>query len=188
MPGAIEREIKLRFDSPDAARSAVRQLGAMPLRARRLQADAVFDTADRMLGGRGEVLRVRIEEGTHSITFKSAGAPSVMKVREELETSVGDGALLAVMLARLGLQVAFRYEKYREEFALDEVVIAVDETPVGTFVEIEGSDHGIRSTAAALGRGPSDFLRESYRDLFVQSCAESGITPTHMVFVRSTGR
>lgn len=121
----------------------------------------------------------------HSVTFKSPAEHPTMKLREELETSVGDGELLVAMLTKLGLQISFRYEKYREEYALEDVVIAIDETPVGTFVEIEGSDVGIQAAAAALGRGPTDFVLVSYRDLFVQSCAESGVAPTDMVFARS---
>ena len=56
------------------------------------------------------------------------------------------------VLEELGFHVWFRYQKYREEFALDDVMIAVDETPVGTYVEIEGGEHGIATTTEALGR------------------------------------
>jgi hypothetical protein len=75
-----------------------------------------------------------------------------MKLRDELETMVSDGPLLVRLLGELGFQVGFRYEKYREEFILNDVIVAVDETPVGTFIEIEGSAEGIRATATALGR------------------------------------
>ena len=58
--------------------------------------------------------------------------------------------------SKLGFRVWFRYEKYREEFAHEDVTIAIDETPVGTFVEIEGSEQGIDHMAAALARsGPT---------------------------------
>ena len=51
---------------------------------------------------------------------------------------VGDGEVVQHVLEELGLHVWFRYEKYREEYAAEDVTIAIDETPVGTFVEIEG--------------------------------------------------
>ena len=188
MPAILEREIKLRFASVDAARTAIHKLGATSLRPRRLQADVVFDTPDRLLMARGEVLRVRVEDGSHSVTFKRPAPHPTMKLREEIETEVGDGTLVIAILTKLGFEIAFRYEKFREEFSHGEVVVAIDETPVGTFVEIEGSDSGIRTTAAALGREPGDFVLESYRALFVQACLADGVTPTDMVFPRAGDR
>ena len=76
-----------------------------------------------------------------------------MKLRDEFETVVGDGVLLLRIFEELGYQVWFRYEKYREEFAHEDVIVAIDETPVGVFVEIEGSEGGITAMAAAMGRG-----------------------------------
>jgi adenylate cyclase class 2 len=185
MSAILEREIKLPFDNVGAARAAVRTLGATPLRPRRLQSDVVFDSRDRAMSARGEVLRVRVEEGAHLMTHKRPVADATMKLREEIETSVGDGELFITILTKLGFIVSYRYEKYREEFALDDVVIAVDETPIGVFVEIEGTDTGIMAAATALGRGPDDFVTESYRTLFVQACIAGGVAPTNMIF-RST--
>lgn len=186
MPAILEREIKLRYDSLAAARAAVLGLDPTPLRPRRLQCDVVFDTRDRSLAARGEALRVRIDDGRHCVTFKSPAPHPTMKLREELETSVDDGALIMTILTKLGFEIAFRYEKYREEFVLGDVVIAVDETPVGTYVEIEGSDDGVAATAASLGRGPDDYVLASYRALFVQSCLADGVVPTDMVFSSSS--
>ena len=47
-----------------------------------------------------------------------------MKLREELETVVGDGLLLLRVLDQLGFRVWFRYQKYREEFAHEDVTVA----------------------------------------------------------------
>jgi adenylate cyclase class 2 len=178
----LEREIKLRFDDADTARAAVLAAGATPLRARRLQEDCLVDTADEMLRQRRSVLRVRMETGRAFLTFKGPVQTSPLKVREELETMVGDGPLLVRLLEELGLHVWFRYEKYREEFALNDVIVAVDETPLGTFVEIEGGSDGIAALAGALGRRPADYLLDSYRSLFVQHCQQRGIAVTDMLF------
>src|SRR3982751_6955173 len=119
---SIEREIKLRYDSVESARAAVLATGATPLLGRRLQEDALLDTADEQLRQRRCVLRVRIECGKSRLTFKGPVQPGIMKLREELETVVGDGDVVLRVLRELGLSVWFRYEKYREEFAHEDVI------------------------------------------------------------------
>jgi len=182
MAVTLEREIKLHFDDPEAARAAVLAAGATPVRGRRLQEDCLLDTADEMLRRRRSVLRVRMESGRSFLTFKGPVQPSAMKLREELETLVGDAPLLVHVLEELGFHVWFRYQKYREEFALDDVLIAVDETPVGTYIEIEGGERGIATTTEALGRRPSDYVLDSYRGLYVRDCQERGLPVTNMLF------
>jgi adenylate cyclase class 2 len=182
MAATLEREIKLRFDTPEAARAAVLAAGATPLRGRRLQEDCLLDTADNALQQRRSVLRVRMESGKSLLTFKGPVQPSSMKLREELETVIGDGMLMLRMLEELGFRVWFRYQKYREEYALQDVIVAVDETPVGTYVELEGGERGIDATAEALGRRPAEYLLDSYRGLFLQHCSERGLHPTDMLF------
>jgi adenylate cyclase, class 2 len=181
MSAGVEREIKLRFEDANVARAAVLAVGAVPLRGRRLQDDRLFDTADGMLRRRQSVLRVRVESGKGFLTFKGPVQASTMKVREELETSVGDGELVVRVLEELGFRAWFRYQKYREEFALGDVIIAVDEAPVGTYVELEGTESGIASVAGALGRSASDYVLDSYRGLFVRQCQERGVPVTDML-------
>jgi adenylate cyclase, class 2 len=178
----LEREIKLRFPSAEAARAAVAGLGATPLLGRRLQEDALLDTPEGLLQGRRSALRIRMEGGKSRVTFKGPVQPSTMKVREEVETVVGDGQVLQRIFEELGLQVWFRYEKYREEFSYDDVIIAVDETPVGVYVEIEGSERGIDAAAAALGRSAADYIVESYRGLFLRERERLGSGAGDMVF------
>lgn len=182
MPAILEREIKLRFASPEDARAAIVAAGATPLRGRRLQDDYLLDNADDTLRRLRSVLRVRIEAGTSLLTFKGPVQPAAMKVRDELETEVGDGVLLLTVLEELGFRAWFRYQKYREEFSKDDVIVAVDETPVGTFVEIEGGARGIAMMAEALGRGPNDYLLDSYRGLYGEYCQQRGLPITDMLF------
>jgi adenylate cyclase, class 2 len=183
----LEREIKLRFDSADDARIRVAAMGATPLRARRLQEDALLDTADGRLRDGRAALRIRCEGGHSLLTLKGPPQPGPMKLREEHETIVGDGQVLMTILQALGLRIWFRYEKYREEFVAEDVVIAIDETPVGVFVEIEGSEEHIVRTAQALGRGPADYITDSYRTLFVAHREQCGAHDEDMVFPDATG-
>lgn len=180
----VEREIKLRFDSVDGAREAVLAAGATPLRCRRLQEDSLLDTEDESLRRRRCVLRIRVENGKSRITFKGPVQASAMKLRDEFETVVGDGVLLLHIFEEVGFHVWFRYEKYREEFTHEDVIVAIDETPVGVFVEIEGSEQGIASMAETLGRAPGDYVLDSYRGLFLRHRDQLGLTGSDMVFDR----
>ena len=182
MSVAIEREVKLRFDTVDDALAAIETTGATPLRCRRLQEDYLLDDAIETLRRRRCVLRIRIESGKSLLTFKGPVQPSRMKTREEIETVVGDGETLLHCFEQLGYRVWFRYQKYRQEYALGDVILAVDETPVGVFVEIEGGEQGIVDTARVLGRTPDDYLVDSYRGLFMEHRRAHGLPATDMLF------
>jgi adenylate cyclase, class 2 len=182
MENTLEREVKLRFPDAAEARKAILGCGATPLRGRRLQEDCLLDNADEFLRQRRSILRVRSEIGRSLVTYKGPVQPSPMKLREERETIVADGETMTYILGQLGLRPWFRYQKFREEFGCESATIALDETPIGTFVEIEGSEAAITTVAAALGRGPRDFLVDSYRALYVQYCEGKGLPVGDMVF------
>ena len=182
MADAIEREIKLPYSSPGVARRAVVEAGATPLRARRLQNDCLLDRETETLGDRHCTLRVRIDGDRAYVTFKGAPTLGTMKVRDELETTVGDGTLLLRLFEQLGFRVWFRYQKYREEFRRGDLVIAVDESPIGTYVELEGSEEDILAMATTLERPTSEFVLDSYLALFLKHRAAQGSTATHMLF------
>jgi adenylate cyclase, class 2 len=182
MSVTLEREVKLRFATVEEAQLAVEAAGATPLRCRRLQEDYLLDDAQESLRHRRCVLRVRIESGKSLLTFKGPVQPSRMKLREEIETIVADGDTLIRCFEQLGYRVWFRYQKYRQEYALGDVIIAVDETPVGVFVEIEGGEQGIVDAARVLGRSPDDYLLDSYRGLFIEHRRAHGLPTTDMLF------
>ena len=182
MAATLEREVKLSFADPETACAAVLAAGGSRLRGRRLQDDRLLDTADGLLRDRRCILRIRIEPDRCLLTFKGPVQPSAMKLREEIETVVADGELLLRLFEELGFRVWFRYQKYREEFGMHGVIAAVDETPVGTFVEIEGDERGIHSVTDALGRSSADHVLDSYRGLFVRYCEEQGLPVTDMLF------
>lgn len=178
----LEREIKLRFAGAAEAREAVRALGATLVRERRFQDDALLDSEPGDLRQRRCALRVRREDARSYLTFKGPVQPGPMKLREELETVVADADTLQRVLEHLGLRVWFRYQKYREEYTLDGVIIAVDETPIGTFVELEGTEAGITAAATAMGRTTADYILDSYCGLFLRYREALGFRGPHMIF------
>ncbi len=143
----------------------------MPLRARRLQRDALLDTPDGRLVAAGTTLRVRDDGGRAILTYKGPLLGGPVKAREEIETAAGDPAALLAILAPLGFTPTFRYEKFREEFSIAGAIVAVDETPIGAFIEIEGEEAVIHTVARQLGFSRDDYVTGSYRSLFLSSTA-----------------
>jgi len=99
------------------------------------------------------------------------------KIREEREVRVADGEVLAGVLEAVGLRPSFRYEKYRSTYRLPRlsgVTIELDETPIGDFLEAEGSRAAIDHAAALLGYRPADYIAKSYGQLFLEEVRRAG--------------
>jgi adenylate cyclase class 2 len=167
----VESEIKLRVDGPDAARRAVAALGAAPAQPRHLEDNILYDDAGSSMLASGRALRLRRAAGRAVVTFKGPRQErgDGVKSRPEIETDVSDGDAFEAILSALGYRKIFRYQKYRESYHWRDVEIVVDETPIGTFLEIEGPVATIHEAARALGRGPQDYIGESYAALFLAS-------------------
>jgi adenylate cyclase class 2 len=164
----VESEIKLKAASPAAAREALARVGADLARARHLENNVVFQDAHGVLGAQASLLRLRRTPDISVLTFK--GPRQIVdgvKSREEIEVDVSDADALQLILERLGYRTVFRYQKYREVYHWQDLEIVVDETPVGTFFEIEGPISAIHKAASALGYGPKDYITESYAALYV---------------------
>jgi adenylate cyclase class 2 len=164
----VESEVKLRVEGPDSARGALSHLGATPARPRHLEDNVLYDDERGSLLAAGRTLRLRRAAGRAIVTAKGPRqdrAPGV-KSRPEEEVDVADADAFDAVLRALGYRKVFRYQKYREAWRWRDVEIVIDETPIGTFIEIEGPIATIREAARALGRGPDDYIAESYPALF----------------------
>ncbi|MEX2270665.1 MAG: class IV adenylate cyclase [Vicinamibacterales bacterium] len=178
----IEREIKLAMPSVEAARAALVAAGAEPHGARRLQDDLLYDTDDHVLFAQRAALRLRRDGDRALLTFKGPVEPGLLKTREEIETLVDDHDATALLLARLRFRPWFRYQKYREEFRFAGVVAAVDDTPAGVFIELEGDEEGILNLAARLERAPSAFILDSYHGIWMKHQQARGADAGDMLF------
>jgi adenylate cyclase class 2 len=180
---STETEIKVKIDDVGDFCRRLSALNPRAITGRHFEDNRLLDFPDRRLGISHCLLRIRFTEGRHFLTYKGPPkAGGIFKIREELETVIESGEILLAALERIGLSTSFRYQKYRREFALGGVQIAVDETPIGNYAEFEGSENGILELAAKIGVDQRWFLRSSYYSLYLEYCREQGKTPDFMVF------
>ena len=177
MGEASETEVKFRVANPGVAREAVSRIGATLVRERHFEDNVLFDDSSGSLRTAGGVLRLRITPHASVLTFKGPRQiEEGIKTREECETLVQQPEALRAILARLGYLPVFRYQKYRESWAHRGQEIEIDELPIGTFMEIEGDPDGIRAVTAELGHLPSEYLGDSYVELFFGQGGEGDMT------------
>jgi adenylate cyclase, class 2 len=173
--------------------------------------NVIFDTPQGGLAKHGQLLRIRTEtpeargksKAARSgqrvvVTFKQpiarlaaepgGGTRSSYKVREEIEVEVTDAVNLTQIFEGLGMSGWFRYEKYRTTFRLAgsrawarDLLVELDETPIGTFAELEGPAEAIDRVATELGYSKRDYVLKSYLVLYMEECRRKGEQPQHMV-------
>jgi adenylate cyclase class 2 len=179
-------EIEVKIPVPDlaAVRDRLRAAGASLRAAEHDESNVLFDDPERKLSGSGRTVRLRRANGRAILTYKGvvrfqAGA----KVREERETEVADAVEAEAILAGLGLTPRFRYDKRREEWDYDSTVVALDTTPIGRFVEVEGDPPTIRRVVGRLGLDAAESIPYSYAELYAKRRKEDPALPPDMVFV-----
>jgi adenylate cyclase class 2 len=178
-----EIEVKIGIRTPAAARKLLREAGFRVHVPRVFEINVLYDFAGLRLRSQGKVLRLREAGKIATLTFKGKSQDTRHKVREEVETELNNPGAVRHVFQELSLQPVFRYEKYRTEFACDaEGIVMLDETPIGSFLEIEGPARWIDRTAKSLGFSPADYILASYGVLYLEYCRELGITPSNMVF------
>jgi len=182
----VETEIKFRTADPNAFCRKLEQAGFHLQTPRSFESNVLYDTPDRAMRARTEILRLRDYAGRCLLTHKrlpDAGpGEDRHKHRIETETLVSDGAALAQVFASLGLTPAFRYEKWRSEWEDGEGHCVVDETPIGDFAELEGPAEWIDRTAARLGIDPPQYITLSYGRLFEQWREQHGSAAQDLTF------
>jgi len=179
---AVEIEIKFRVADLDSLAGRLQAAGFRVETPRSFETNVLYDTPDRRLRARTEILRIRSYAGQWKLTHKrlpdsgpgsasgsgsgSGSGEDRHKHRIETETAVSDGGALAEVFRSLGLVPAFRYEKWRTEWTDGQGHCVVDETPIGNYAELEGHDEWIDRTAERLGIDPAERLTLSYGRLF----------------------
>ncbi len=163
-----EIEIKFRIDDLPTLTRALKQAGFKQLTRSTHEMNSLYDLPGQKLRKRGELLRLRKYGEIWVLTHKSKGRTGRHKVRVELETRIENGQQMDAILRALGFATTFRYEKYRAEWSDGTGHVVLDETPIGTFGEIEGPSRWIDRTARALGIGRTDYITQTYAPMFFE--------------------
>lgn len=185
-----ETEIKLRWNgTAQEARALIERHGYAVSVPRTLESDQLFDLPSTALQQSDRILRLRkttTPEGTTRamVTYKGPATRDGYKSREEIEFDVSSPDTFTLVLDRLGYQPTFRYEKYRTQLrAVGEPgLLTIDETPIGVYLEMEGPQDWIDSTAARVGLPKAQFLTVSYAGLYREYRKEHPEAPPDMTF------
>jgi adenylate cyclase class 2 len=181
----FEIEIKLRLpEKLEKIRRTLRERGFRVAKGRILESNVLFDNSKRTLRKHGKLIRLRRAGPHRLLTYKGPAEQSRYKKRLEIEIDFNGGVGLDEILTHLGYRPVFRYEKYRTEYARPRVdgKVLLDETPIGNFLEIEGSPRWIDRTARLLGFSEADYITRSYGYLYLAYCRERRLRPKDMLF------
>ena len=124
--------------------------------------------ARQKLRWKGELFRLRRYGDSCRLTHKARAKIGQHRSRIELETAVGDGKQMDLMLRALGYQRVFAYEKFRYELSDGKGQVVLEHTPIGTVAEIAGPARWIDRTAKLLGVPQADYITKSYAELFFE--------------------
>jgi adenylate cyclase class 2 len=182
---AVETEVKIPVPhwALTEATEHFLKAGLLVSAARVFEANFVFDTPQQSIRSARMLLRLRRVGETTVLTWKGPAIEGPHKSRPELEVHLDSFDTMNQILNHLGYQTFFRYEKYRTEFSSSAGgTVTFDETPIGNFVELEGTGSWIDETAAGLGFSKSDYVLDSYGKLYIAHCARLGVETSNMLF------
>ena len=176
----MERELKFADVDHHALRERLAGLEAESQGPRRLEDNWLFDR-DGELVDSGSLLRLRVDRSGSWLTHKGpATYEGPVKVREETETLVDNVDAMRSILESLGYHEIYRYQKYREEWLLGSIIISLDHTPIGDYVEFEGE--GCEAVARRFQLDPDHAERRNYLRLYSDYRREHPDAPEDMIF------
>ena len=167
---AVPKEVEIKFLVADPA-SLIQKLssaGFCCVTPSTHEVNTLYDLPGQRLRQKGELLRLRKYGNLWRLTHKARAKTGRHKSRTELETIVGDGKQMDLILRVLGYQPVFIYEKFRSEWSDGRGHVVLDRTPIGNVAEIEGSARWIDRIGKLLGVAQADYITKSYAELFFE--------------------
>lgn len=194
-----ETEVKISIADLEGIRKRLHAAGFRAVQRRAFEDNVLFDLPGRPLRAIRAVLRLRHYGRRWVLTYKGTPeADTRYKSRVEYESEIVHPEAIRLIFRSLGLIPVFRYQKYRTHYVEQREMrrsaggtrragkprfeISLDETPIGVFIELEGSRAAIDRAARALGFSTGDYCTQSYGALYLEQCRKDGVEPGQMVF------
>jgi adenylate cyclase, class 2 len=192
---AAEIELKFPVADPEVLQARLPQLGFHLVTPRTFEHNTLYDTPNRDLRLRRQLLRIRQYGSLCTVTHKRQPDQqdpidtTRYKIRIETETIVAEREALAEIFRQIGYAPVFVYEKYRTEWSHPAdsnseatAHLVIDETPIGNYVELEGPTAWIDETLAALRVDPATCITDSYGKLFTDWKLRTASPAEHLTF------
>ncbi len=174
---SFEVELKFQIENIEELEGRILKAGGRKAEDFVFEDNLLFDTEENRLMGKGSALRLRKRGERCWLTYKGPVlSDPEFKVREELEVRVEDFEKTRGILERIGFRVKFRYQKYTAKYIIGKVVLSLDRTPIGDFVELEGERDEVQKVRQLLELSGADPVRKDY----IALAKEKGLT--QMVF------
>jgi adenylate cyclase class 2 len=188
-----EIELKCPIANIAAFESRLHDLGFHLETPRSFEHNTLYDTPERALRNKRQILRLRRYNNIFTVTHKrideeQQSDTTRYKIRIETETTVSEPCALDQIFRQLGYSPAFIYEKYRTEYTIHDSLtdsdphIVLDETPIGVFAELEGPTDWIDRTIVALHIDQASCLTDSYGKLFLDWKQRTGSPAQNLTF------
>jgi predicted adenylyl cyclase CyaB len=177
---SVERELKFPVEGLEEMRERLVELQAERLGPASFEDNWIFDRNGE-LERRGCILRLRADGRGARITFKGPRRfEGAVKVRVEHELAIDQHEEARALFESLGFGAVRRYQKVREEWRLGGVVVALDHTPIGDYVEFEGDRAHVLARRCGLELEQAE--KRSYLRLYDDYLREHPGAPPEMVF------
>jgi len=175
----VQREVEIKFRVV-AAQEVRQKLAALGAHCEGTfhEENYFCDDAQGHLRAGSRLLRLRRSTGTtgaleplveQRLTYKEPVPDPRFKVRSEVEITVSDLDSLRLILEHLGFQCRHGYDKERETWRLEGVMVTLDTLSFGQFVELEGEPEAIAGVAAGLGFDFKEGITKSYLTLAAEA-------------------
>ena len=180
------QEIEAKFPVNDLSGfiAKLKYLGAELVLDDSYEHNILLDTPEKELLKSSARLRLRDENGKFILTYKQTRKKeNNISYRDEIETSVDDIENARLIFERLGYEVTFEYEKYRSTYRLQDGLIMLDRTPLGSFIEIEAAgEDEIRLIVQKIDLDWDLRTDKSYVQLFEEWASKTGNSGRKMLF------